>query len=98
MNKTETLASLTDLEKIVINNMFVEGFATDDPDNRFMSYGVDGKQERGALASLVKKGIVWVEPDKSVYLDNGYTKRELLAAVKDICATWLKDLAAEWGC
>lgn len=76
-----TLATLTDLEKTVITNMFNEGYAFDNLNDRFMSWGVDGKQERGALASLVKKGIVWVEPDKSVYLDNGYTKNELLAAV-----------------
>lgn len=95
--KNETLETLTDLEKNVIINMFEEGFATDNPDDRFMSWGVDGKQERGALASLVKKGIVWVEPDKSVYLDNGYTKRELLAVTKHLGSEWVQRFAAEIG-
>ena len=91
MNKTTnnndhaaTLASLTDLEKQVITEMFDYGFAFDDLNSNFLCWGVDGKRERGALASLVKKGIVSVEPDGSdnpVFVRDGYTKRELLEAV-----------------
>ena len=83
-NKKKTLAGLTKLEKTVIWNMFEEGFACDDYESNFMSWGVDGKEERGALASLVKKGVVCVEidgHDRPVYLANGYTKREVAAAV-----------------
>lgn len=97
MNKQETLANLTDLEKTVINNMFEEGFATDNPNDDFMSWGVEGKQERGALASLVKKGVVTVN-DGEVWLTNDYTKREVLAATKEIGSNWLKQLAERWGC
>ena len=101
MNKTETIANLTELEKTVIINMFNEGFATDNFDDNFMSWGVDGKQARGALASLVKKGVVTVEDwgtDKPVFLTKDYTKRELLTATKHLGSKWIQDLAAREGC
>jgi len=97
MNKQETLANLTTLEKTIINNMFEEGFATDNPNDTFMSWGVAGKQERGALASLVKKGVMTVS-DGEVWLTDDYTKREVLAATKEIGTDWLKKLAERWGC
>ena len=84
--KEETLANLTNIEKQVICDMFEEGFALDDLNDSFMSWGVDGKQERGALASLVKKGVVCVDPEdedgyRPVYLEDEYTKREVAEAV-----------------
>lgn len=97
MNKQETLANLTTLEKTIINNMFEEGFATDNPNDTFMSWGVEGKQERGALASLVKKGVMTVS-DGEVWLTDDYTKREVLSATKAIGTDWLKKLAERWGC
>jgi len=100
MTKQETLASLTELEKIVIINMFAEGFATDNPDDRFMSWGVDGKKERGALASLVKKGVVTVEDwgaDKPVFLTKDYTKRDVLSATKELASGFVKRFAEEIG-
>lgn len=101
MNKQETLANLTDLERTIIINMFEEGFATDNPNDRFMSWGVDGKAERGALASLVKKGIVTVEDwgdDKPVFLTQDYTKRDVLAVTKELGSAWIKKFAEEIGC
>ena len=84
MKKTEIIQNFTELEKSVLLDMFYEGFATDNIEDDFMSWGVDGKQERGALASLVKKGVVCVEQDgrdKPVYLANGFTKVEIAEAV-----------------
>ena len=84
MNKEATLANLTDLEKNILWNMFEEGYALDDLEDNFMSWGVDGKRERGALSSLEKKGVVSVGvdgKDRPVYLDNGFTKTEVAAAI-----------------
>ena len=98
--KNETLANLTELEKTIIVNMFEEGFATDNPNDNFMSWGVDGKEERGALASLVKKGIVTVEnwgSDKPVFLTKDYTKRDVLSVTKHLGSDWVKRFAEEIG-
>ena len=89
--KKNTLANLTDLEKQVIITMFDDGFAFDDLNENFMTWGVDGKRERGALASLVKKGVVTVEDwgrnaegyrETPVFVAEGFTKRDLLDAVE----------------
>lgn len=47
----------TDLEKSVMSDIISDGFFYDDLNDNFVGYaGNDlGKQERGALASLVKK-------------------------------------------
>ena len=80
----EQLKKLTPSERVLLWNMFDEGFATDDWDNDFMSWGVSGRKERGVLSSLVKKGIVNVGidgNDRPVYLCQGYNKREIADVV-----------------
>lgn len=101
MNKQEILNSLTELEKNVIIGMFEEGFATDNPEDNFMTYGpIYGKRERGAFASLIKKGVVqmddWGE-DQPIFLTNGFTKREVLAVTKELGSEWIKRFAEEIG-
>lgn len=90
MNKKEILATLTEGEKALLTNIFDEGFAFDDLEENFMTWGVDGKQERGVLSSLVKKGVVIVENwgrnedgyiERPVFVADGFTKKELLEAI-----------------
>lgn len=73
---------LTELEKRVLRDMFNDGFAFDDlDDSDFITWGVTGKEERGALSSLEKKGIVNIVrdgKDTQVYCSQNYTKRQLL--------------------
>lgn len=86
-NKTEVLNNLTELEKQVILNMFHEGYATDDYDDNFMTWsGETGREERGALGSLCKKGVLRKTDfpkgdDNYIVVGDEFTKRELAAAV-----------------
>lgn len=51
--------NLTELEKRVLRDALAEGFAFDDIEDTFLTWGpIYGKQERGAVASLIKKGII----------------------------------------
>lgn len=67
---------LTDLEKKVIREALSEGYIYDstydeNAESHFLCWGFVGKQERGAVASLVKKGILSVfdeDDDTYVYL------------------------------
>lgn len=84
MEKAKVLAGLTESEKFLIYDMFVEGYATDDYDDPFMTWGVYGRSERGVLSSLVKKGVLFVQNDddeRPVFLEEPYTKVELAEAV-----------------
>ena len=86
-NNKEILNGLTDLEKQVILNMFHEGYATDNYDDNFMTWsGETGRQERGALSSLCKKGVLQKtdfngDDDDFIVVGDNFTKRELAAAV-----------------
>ena len=53
---------LTELEKQVLRNALSEGFAFDDEDDPFITWGpIEGHRERGAVSSLIKKNIINVE-------------------------------------
>lgn len=64
--------TLTDLEKKVLRDCLSEGYAFDCGNETFLCYGISGKQERGAAASLVKKGVLSIfEEDDDVYVSCG---------------------------
>lgn len=73
----------TDLEKSVMSDIICDGFFYDDLDDNFVGYAGDdlGKQERGALASLVKKGVVVTDREDGftyVWLTKDYTKQQIM--------------------
>lgn len=73
----------TDLEKSVMSDIISDGFFYDNLDDNFVGYaGNDlGKQERGALASLVKKGVVVTDREDGftyVWLTKDYTKQQIM--------------------
>lgn len=73
----------TDLEKSVMSDIISDGFFYDDLNDNFVEYaGTDlGKQERGALTSLVKKGVVITDREDGftyVWLTKDYTKRQIM--------------------
>lgn len=75
--------TFTELEKAVMSDIICDGFFYDDLDNTFVGYAGDGfgKQERGALASLVKKGVISILKlgrDSYVYLTKDYTKADII--------------------
>lgn len=49
---------LTELEKQVLKEALSDGFAYDGGNETFLTWGFGGKRERGAVASLVKKGVL----------------------------------------
>ena len=71
-----TTVNLTTLEKEVLRDALSEGYIYDgtyeeDAKAHFLCWGFCGKKERGAAASLVKKGILdidYCEGDTYVYL------------------------------
>lgn len=72
----------TELEKETIRQGLDMGFAYDMPNNKlpkpFLCWGFDGKRERGAVSSLVKKGVLEVTPDeKEIVVYSNYTIEEL---------------------
>lgn len=70
---------LTELEKRVLKGAIDEGYFWDDLDGNFICWGFEGKQERGAAASLVKKGLIEVvEDDGDVMVFAKIDKREML--------------------
>lgn len=75
--------SLTDLEKEVIRGCLAQGFAYDwetDRPHAFICWGVTGKRERGALASLEKKGVFNIEvegKDTQVFAGSDWTVEDL---------------------
>lgn len=82
---------LTTLEKAVLKDGLSEGYIYDggayDPnrERNFLCWGFYGKQERGAAASLVKKGILYVDHydgDTYVYLCIPLEQAEKLAGYK----------------
>lgn len=57
--------NLTELEKSVLKGALMEGYIYDgtyeeDAESHFLCWGFEGKQQRGAAASLVVKGIISV--------------------------------------
>ena len=55
--------TLTELEKKVLKDGLLEGYIYDgyydeSEEENFLCYGFEGKRERGAASSLVKKGII----------------------------------------
>lgn len=52
---------LTELEQRVLREALSEGFAYDGGNENFLCWGFEGKRERGAVSSLIKKGILIVE-------------------------------------
>ena len=72
---------LTELEKQVLRDALADGFAFDDIDDPFITWGIEGKRERGAVASLIKKGIIEVEEcdgDVWVVCANGVTITDIV--------------------
>lgn len=65
---------LTTLEKTVLKGALNEGYIYDstydeDAKTHFLCWGFSGKQERGAAASLVKKGVIEIfEEDGDTYV------------------------------
>ena len=68
--------ALTPLEKKVLRDILRDGYAYDDPDDAFLTWGISGKQERGAAASLVKKGVLVIWLDQ-VCCGEGYTVADI---------------------
>lgn len=70
------MTRLTELEKKVLREALSEGYIYDSTydetaKSHFLCWGFEGKQERGAVASLVKKGILNIfneDDDTYVYL------------------------------
>lgn len=78
-----TNEKFTDLEKSVMNDIISDGFFYDDLDDNFVGYAGNnlGKQERGALASLVKKGVIVTDREDGftyVWLTKDYTKQQII--------------------
>ena len=78
-----TNEKFTDLEKSVMNDIISDGFFYDDLDDNFVGYAGNnlGKQERGALASLVKKGVIVTDREDGftyVWLTKNYTKQQII--------------------
>lgn len=81
-----TNEKFTDLEKSLMSDIISDGFFYDDLDDNFVGFAGDGlgKQERGALASLVKKGVVVTnKSDKEkgatyIWLTKDYTKQQIM--------------------
>lgn len=70
--------TLTPLEKGVLRDILSDGYAYDNPDDGFLTWGISGKQERGAAASLVKKGILFIQSsDGQVCCGKGYTVADI---------------------
>lgn len=78
--------NLTELEKAVLKDGLDSGFIYDgtyepDAETHFLCWGFTGKKERGAAASLVKKGLltIWDEDgDTYVYLNITREECEIL--------------------
>lgn len=73
--------TLTDLEKSVLRDMFRDGFAFDDLNGSFITWGpIQGKRERGAVSSLEQKRVIVVEKDgKDIMIcAESYDKFQLL--------------------
>lgn len=72
----ESHTTLTELEEKVLMIMLNDGYYFDNygyDDSGFLTYGLDGKRERGALSSLVKKGIIEVDRfDGEEYINTNY--------------------------
>lgn len=74
---------LTELEKKVLKEMIDEGYFYDDLDDRFICWGIDGKKERGAISSLIKKKIILIDNDDlDTYVWAMIPKREILELVR----------------
>ena len=78
-----TNEKFTDLEKSVMSDIICEGFFYDDLDDNFVGYAgiTTGKQKRGALASLVKKGVIVTDREDGftyVWLTKDYTKQQIM--------------------
>ena len=70
---------LTELEKKTLINAIEEGYFYDDLDDKFICWGFDGKRERGAASSLVKKGLITIDyEDGDTYVWSNIPKREML--------------------
>ena len=73
---------LTDLEKKVLRDCLDEGYAFDDINDSFVTWGpIYGKQERGAASSLVKKGVLNIDEwDGDIYINcaGDYTITDLV--------------------
>lgn len=73
--------TLTDLEKSVLRDMFRDGFAFDDLNGSFITWGpISGKRERGAVRSLEQKRVIVVEKNgKDIMIcTEAYDKFQLL--------------------
>ena len=84
--------NLTELEKEVLKNALHEGYIYDgtyDEEEKyhFLCWGFSGKQERGAAASLVKKGILDIDHedgDTYVYLCIPREEAERISGAKPL--------------
>lgn len=73
--------TLTDLEKSVLRGMFNDGFAFDDLNETFITWGpIEGKRERGAQSSLEQKRVIrFVKDGKDILVcTDAYDKFQLL--------------------
>ena len=81
------MEKITQLEKEVLRQGIDYGFIFDDKDSDFLCWGFTGARERGAVASLVKKGILTTyKTDDDTYIWINIDRKEFfkLAEVKDI--------------
>lgn len=86
------MMKLTELEKEVLKSALYEGYiydATYDENEKthFLCWGFEGSRERGAVASLVKKGIISIDEmddDTYVYLKISREEAERISGAKSL--------------
>ncbi len=84
--------NLTELEKETLKDALYEGYIYDatydkDAKSNFLCWGFSGSRERGAVASLVKKGIIsidYIDGDTYVYLDIPREEAERISGAKSL--------------
>jgi predicted DNA binding protein len=87
-----TNLNLTELEKATLKNALHEGYIYDgtydeNAKYHFLCWGFEGKQERGAAASLVKKGIIdvdYIDGETYVYLLISREEAEKISGAKSL--------------
>lgn len=83
---------LTELEKQVLKEALSCGFAYDGGNETFLCWGFVGKRERGAVASLVKKGVLNIFTDSGdvyVYCGEGLNVGDI-EELAGLPRTWTK--------
>lgn len=76
-----TNIKLTENEKRLLRVMISDGYFFDDLTSGFITWGVDSKEDGGALTSLNKKGLVRVYVDRddgtAIYCGDNFNKYDI---------------------